>query len=203
MSLSDIQTKLHAPKGQTNKFGGYKYRPGEDIVEAVKPHLAQHGYALLLSDEMVAVGDRIYVKATARLCRENGETVAETYGWAREADTKKGMDDSQLTGSCSSYARKYALNGLLAIDDTKDADTNEQAIATSPTQNKRINREQKQQYVAELFRCVDESDELGAKQIHEELMTDKAMYQAVWGEVPSKKKEIFRSLKDGGTTSEK
>jgi hypothetical protein len=95
------------------------------------------------------------------------------------------------------------LNGLLAIDDTKDADTNEQAIATSPTQNKRINREQKQQYVAELFRCVDESDELGAKQIHEELMTDKAMYQAVWGEVPSKKKEIFRSLKDGGTTSEK
>lgn len=203
MSLSEIQTKLHAPKGQTNSFGGYKYRSCEDIVEAVKPHLAQHGYALLLSDEMVEVGGRVYVKATAKLCRENGETVAETYGWAREAETKKGMDDSQLTGSCSSYARKYALNGLLAIDDTKDADTNEQAIQTSPTKNKRVNREQKQQYVASIVDALDRADELAIKELQAELKEDKTMFEAVWGEMSSKQKELFRSFLHGTTTSEK
>jgi len=193
MSLSDIQTKLHAPKGQTNKFGGYKYRSCEDIVEAVKPHLAQHGYALTLSDEMVAVGDRIYVKATARLCRENGETVAETYGWAREADTKKGMDDSQLTGSCSSYARKYALNGLLAIDDTKDADTNEQAAQVSrPT--KRIDREVKQNYVLQMREALDALDGLALRQLGDELKDDDDMMSAVWGEFNSKQKAAIKSL---------
>ena len=119
MSLSKIQIKLHAPKGQTNKFGGYNYRSCEDIVEAVKPLLAEFSYSLRLSDEMVEVGGRVYVKATASLWNENNEAIAITHGWAREAESKKGMDDSQLTGSCSSYARKYALNGLFAIDATK------------------------------------------------------------------------------------
>lgn len=122
MSLQQIQTALKAPKGQTNKFGGYKYRSCEDIVEAAKPILAKHKAYLTLSDEMVEVGGRVYVKATATITLSDGNQVS-THGYAREADSKKGMDDSQLTGSCSSYARKYALNGLLAIDDTKDADT--------------------------------------------------------------------------------
>ena len=194
MSLSEIQTKLHAPKGQTNKFGGYKYRSCEDIVEAVKPHLAQHGYALTLSDEMVAVGDRIYVKATARLCRENGETVAETYGWAREAENKKGMDDSQLTGSCSSYARKYALNGLLAIDDTKDADTNEQAAQVNKAPTKRIDREVKQQYVIQMREALDSLDGMALRQLGDELKDDDDMMSAVWGEFNSKQKAAIKSL---------
>ena len=194
MSLSEIQTKLHAPKGQTNKFGGYKYRSCEDIVEAVKPHLAQHGYALTLSDEMVAVGDRIYVKATARLCRENGETVAETFGWAREAENKKGMDDSQLTGSCSSYARKYALNGLLAIDDTKDADTNEQAAQVSKAPTKRIDREVKQQYVIQMREALDSLDGMALRQLGDELKDDDDMMSAVWGEFNSKQKAAIKSL---------
>lgn len=194
MSLSEIQTKLHAPKGQTNKFGGYKYRSCEDIVEAVKPHLAQHGYALTLSDEMVAVGDRIYVKATARLCRENGETVAETFGWAREAENKKGMDDSQLTGSCSSYARKYALNGLLAIDDTKDADTNEQAAQVNKAPTKRINKEVKQQYVTQMLDSLNALDGMALRQLGDELKEDDHMMSEVWKEFSSKQQAAIKSL---------
>lgn len=123
--LNAIQTRLHAPKGQQNKFGGYAYRSAEDITEAVKPHLAEHGVVLTLSDEVVEVGGRVYVKAAARLHDQNGDAVEAT-GFAREADTKKGMDDAQISGSASSYARKYAMNGLFAIDDGKDPDSNEQ-----------------------------------------------------------------------------
>lgn len=122
--LSEIQKKLKAPKGQTNKFGGYKYRSCEDIVEAVKPLLPE-GYSLILSDDVIEVGGRVYVKACAEL-RKDDVTIADACGLAREAESKKGMDDAQITGAASSYARKYALNGLFAIDDTKDADaTNE------------------------------------------------------------------------------
>ena len=125
--LSDIQSKLKAPKGQMNKFGNYKYRSCEDIVEAVKPLLAEHDLALVISDEIISVSDRIYVKATASLT--DGEKVLYTASAsAREALTKKGMDDAQVTGAASSYARKYALNGLFAIDDTKDADTMDNRI---------------------------------------------------------------------------
>ena len=163
-------------------------------MEAVKPHLAQHGYALLLSDEMVEVGGRVYVKATAKLCRENGETVAETYGWAREAENKKGMDDSQLTGSCSSYARKYALNGLLAIDDTKDADTNEQAAQVNKAPTKRIDREVKQQYVIQMREALDSLDGMALRQLGDELKDDDDMMSAVWGEFNSKQKAAIKSL---------
>lgn len=127
MKLVKIQAELKAPKNQMNAFGKYKYRSAEDIIEAVKPILFKNNCALLISDEIVQVADRVYVKATAMLIDETNEEIpVQVHGWAREEDVKKGMDAAQITGSASSYARKYALNGLFAIDDTKDADsTNE------------------------------------------------------------------------------
>lgn len=118
--LSKIQSLVKAPKGQVNKFGNYKYRSCEDIVEAVKLVINPLGYYLTITDEIVSIGERIYVKATATL--SNGEHTYTASAYAREEETKKGMDAAQITGSASSYARKYALNGLFAIDDTKDAD---------------------------------------------------------------------------------
>jgi len=121
MSLFKIQAELKAPKGQTNTFGKYKYRSCEDIVEAVKPILTKYKVYLTISDDIVLIGDRYYVKATAKL---TGADINESVSaFAREPLNKKGMDEAQLTGATSSYARKYALNGLFAIDDTKDADT--------------------------------------------------------------------------------
>lgn len=119
--LAAIQTELKAPKNQENKFGGYKYRSCEDILEAVKPLLQKQGLALIISDTIEEVGSRVYVKATAVVLDNEGQQITAT-AYAREAEARKGMDDSQVTGSASSYARKYALNGLFAIDDTKDAD---------------------------------------------------------------------------------
>lgn len=120
--LITIQSELKAPKSQFNKFGGYKYRKAEDILEAVKPLLNRQKCTLTITDDIVMVGNRIYVKATATIKNENGECETTT-GWAREEETKKGMDGSQITGASSSYARKYALNGLFAIDDNADSDT--------------------------------------------------------------------------------
>lgn len=119
-TLSAIQTELSAPKGQFNKFGGYAYRSCEDILEALKPLLKKHNACVTISDEMVMVGDRYYVRATAILTA-GGDSITAT-AYAREAEDKKGMDAAQVTGSTSSYARKYALNGLFAIDDNKDPD---------------------------------------------------------------------------------
>lgn len=120
VKLQLIQSKLNAPKTLENKFGGYKYRSAESILEALKPLLEEQSAILTLSDEMVEVGGRVYVKATASFMAD-GETIATT-AFAREAEDKKGMDSAQVTGACSSYARKYSLNGLFCIDDTKDAD---------------------------------------------------------------------------------
>jgi hypothetical protein len=120
--LQGIQSELKAPKGQTNKFGGYKYRSCEDILTALKPLLSKWSCTLAISDDIVEVGGRVYVKATATLASSENDYSINVSGFAREAETKKGMDDAQITGSASSYARKYALNGLFAIDDTKDAD---------------------------------------------------------------------------------
>lgn len=120
--LIAIQSELKAPKSQFNKFGGYKYRKAEDILEAVKPLLNKQKCTLTITDDIVMVGYRIYVKATATIKNEKGECETTT-GWAREEETKKGMDGSQITGASSSYARKYALNGLFAIDDNADSDT--------------------------------------------------------------------------------
>lgn len=134
--LLKIQQELKAPKGQYNSFGNYKYRSAEDILESVKPLLKKYNAVLTLSDEAVAVGDWVYIKATATLSdaeiKPEDKANLTSYddisvsAYARETETKKGMDASQITGSASSYARKYALNGLFAIDDTKDSDTDEQ-----------------------------------------------------------------------------
>lgn len=118
--LNKIQCELKAPKTQMNKFGGYAYRSCEDILEAVKPLLQKYEAVLTIGDEIIAVADRIYVKATATLKGKDGEVGVSAY--AREPASKKGSDESQITGAASSYARKYALNGLFAIDDAKDAD---------------------------------------------------------------------------------
>lgn len=124
--LLNIQSELKAPKSQINKFGGYNYRNCEDILEAVKPICKKHNAVVYLSDELVIIGERYYIEATATLVDvETSETI-EVTAYAREEESKKGMDGSQVTGASSSYARKYALNGLFDIDDTKDSDTTNQ-----------------------------------------------------------------------------
>lgn len=118
--LAEIQAKVKAPKGQFNSFGKYNYRSAEDILEAVKQVVNPMGYSITISDTIINVDDRYYIKATATL--SNGKESWSTDGYAREEESKKGMDGSQVTGASSSYARKYALNGLFALDDTKDSD---------------------------------------------------------------------------------
>lgn len=124
-SLVAIQSKLKAPKGQFNSFGKYHYRSAEDILEAVKPLLAEHNVVLNMSDRIELIGTRYYTVCTAKVIKGEEEIISE--GRAREDESKKGMDGAQVTGTSSSYARKYALNGLFCIDDTKDADTDEYA----------------------------------------------------------------------------
>ena len=134
-----LQTELKAPKGQKNTFGGYKYRSCEDILEAVKPLLKKYGLLLNLSDEVVEINGRYYVQATATLFDAKGTSGAiNSKALAREADVKKGMDPAQVTGTSSSYARKYAMNGLFCIDDTKDADTDEFTKQTSRGSKKEV-----------------------------------------------------------------
>lgn len=128
--VSQLQFELKAPKGQTNKFGGYRYRSCEDILEAVKPLLNKYGLVLTISDDLMQIDSRFYVCATATLRDTASEELITNSAYAREAETKKGMDESQITGTASSYARKYALNGLFCIDDTKDADTDEYTSRT-------------------------------------------------------------------------
>ena len=128
------QSELKAPKGQYNSFGKYKYRSAEDILEAVKPVNEKNGLFLRLYDEPVIVGDRIYIKATAEITDELNSQTYKVTAYAREPLSKKGMDESQITGTASSYARKYALNGLYLIDDTKDADTDEHQKQTQQGQ---------------------------------------------------------------------
>lgn len=123
--LRDVQNELKAPKGQYNSYGGFYYRSCEDILEALKPILTKFNCTVYISDELVNIGDRNYIKATVTITdTDSGESISNT-GYAREELQKKGMDGAQITGTASSYARKYALNGLFLIDDTKDSDTNE------------------------------------------------------------------------------
>ena len=126
--LAKVQAELKAPKGQFNSFGKYHYRSQEDILEAVKPILSRQGMTINLTDDIVLVGERYYVKSTATVS-DGTDTISVT-AFAREPSEKKGMDESQITGTASSYARKYALNGLFAIDDTKDSDSEEQPKPT-------------------------------------------------------------------------
>lgn len=128
--LIKIQNELNVPKAQRNNFGNYNYRSCEDILEALKPLLTKYELLLTLNDEVVSIGDRFYIKATVRL--EDGEKFIEKYGFAREEETKKGMDGSQITGASSSYARKYALNGMFLIDDSRDSDATNDGKGHTP-----------------------------------------------------------------------
>lgn len=123
--LIKIQSELKAPKSNYNGFGKFRYRSCEDILEAVKPLLAREKCMLTMTDEVVAITDKVYIKATATIIDLDNKVHCSTSAYARESENKKGMDESQMTGTASSYARKYALNGLFLIDDTKDVDTNE------------------------------------------------------------------------------
>ena len=157
MRLCNLQLSLKAPKNQFNKFGKYNYRSCEDILEGLKPLLSEQKMLLTISDSITQIGDRYYVCATATLRDvESGETVSNT-AYAREAEHKTGMDESQITGTASSYARKYALNGLFCIDDTKDTDTDEYAERTGKNAK---NQEQKSGSIAQKIFCADCKKEL-------------------------------------------
>ena len=197
-----IQSELKAPKSQFNKFGGYKYRKAEDILEAVKPLLNKQKCTLTITDDIVMVGNRIYVKATATIKNENGEFETTT-GWAREEETKKGMDGSQITGASSSYARKYALNGLFAIDDNADSDTTndgQHQEAQQQTQQPTAQAAQAAQQpatpqyhtsdlsegLAYLSRCVNKDNLVWVVQTYKPLTASPQFMQAV----SAKKKEL-------------
>jgi len=150
--LNYIQVNLKAPKGQYNDFGKYKYRSLEDITDALKPFLKETNTHLILSDTVELIGERYYVVANATIT--DGENSVSVKGYAREAQNKKGMDDSQITGAASSYARKYALNGLFAIDDTKDAD----ATNKHETEKKNIKQPQKANVYKKTERKITEEE---------------------------------------------
>lgn len=196
--LIAIQSELKAPKSQFNKFGGYKYRKAEDILEAVKPLLNKQKCTLTITDDIVMVGNRIYVKATATIKNEKGECET-TNGWAREEEAKKGMDGSQITGASSSYARKYALNGLFAIDDNADSDTTndgQQQSAQQQTQTQQTAAQQtaSPQYhpsdlnegLGYLSRCVSKDNLLWVIQHYQPLCSNAQFIQAV----STKRKEL-------------
>lgn len=196
--LISIQSELKAPKTQYNKFGGYKYRKAEDILEAVKPLLAKQKCTLIITDDIVMVGSRIYVKATATIKNEKGEYETST-GWAREDETKKGMDGSQITGASSSYARKYALNGLLAIDDNADSDTtndgqHQAAQQQTQTQQTAAQQTASPQYhpndlnegMEYLSRCVNKDNLIWVVQTYKPLTANPQFMQAV----SAKKKQL-------------
>ena len=174
--LLAIQTKLKAPKGQYNKFGNFNYRSAEDILEAVKPLNAEQGLLLTITDEIKEVGGRIYVVATATV--SDGTDELKVSAFAREPENKKGMDESQITGATSSYARKYALNGLYAIDDNKDADTNEhkQQQDNAPKKQQAQKQQPKQQQQQEQGFTEQELHELVEKYVRniEALGVDRA-----------------------------
>ena len=193
--LIAIQSELKAPKSQFNKFGGYKYRKAEDILEAVKPLLAKQKCTLIITDDVVLIGNRIYVKATATIKNEKGECETTT-GWAREEETKKGMDGSQITGASSSYARKYALNGLFAIDDNADSDTTNDGQHQASQQQAQTQAQQPAtpQYhtndlnegLAFLSRCVNKDNLVWVVQTYKPLTASPQFMQAV----SAKKKEL-------------
>lgn len=196
--LITIQSELKAPKTQVNNFGGYKYRKAEDILEAVKPLLAKQKCTLIITDDIVMVGNRIYVKATATIRNEKGE-VEEATGWAREEESKKGMDASQITGASSSYARKYALNGLFAIDDNADSDTTydehqQESKQQTQTQQPVTQQSSNAQYhpndlnegMEYLSRCINKDNLIQVVRFYKPLTANPQFMQAV----SAKKKQL-------------
>lgn len=164
--LKEVQTQIKAPKNLYNTFGKYKYRNAEGILEAVKPYLDKYNLCLVLSDEIVQVGERYYIKSTATLCDAVGKETISVSAYAREAAAKKGMDDSQITGTASSYARKYALNGLFLLDDTKDADTDENRIERENRSTTISKTEAKALYSVLQKNDIDVNDFLAERNIH-------------------------------------
>lgn len=187
ITLMEIQKELKAPKGQFNRFGNYKYRSCEDIIEAVKPLAAKHKCAVVISDDILEVGGRIYVKATAALVSDSERI--ETTGFARESETRKGMDDSQITGSASSYARKYALNGLFAIDDTKDADATNNH---DENQAVKIDAKTKKEVFEQSLSCLENGDDNGLKEIWSEFGSDEKA--VLWGMFNSQQRAAMKEL---------
>lgn len=185
-ALVSVQSKLKAPKGQYNSFGKYKYRSCEDILEAVKPLLAEVGCTLRISDEIIQVGERIYVKATAVF--SNGDAQYAVTALAREAETKPGMDAAQITGAASSYARKYALNGLFCIDDTKDADaTNTHGQEAKPkTKKEQMYEDTVQDALDEIKQCNTVEDLTNTYKHYPMLISEKRFIDAL----SERKKEI-------------
>lgn len=176
-----LVTELKVPKGQRNNFGKYNYRSVEDILEAVKPLALKYGLLPNLTDEIVLVGERYYIKATASIT--DGTQKVESFGYARESENKKGMDESQITGTASSYARKYAMNGLYLIDDTKDADTDEYKQQNDSAKPKKVSKTQAQalnQKVSKLAELASEKTgkEIKAKEMAEKL-TDHAFMKII------------------------
>lgn len=183
-----IQAELKAPKNQKNNFGGYNYRSCEDIMEAVKPLLKKQGLALVVSDDITEIAGRFYIKATAKVIDENKDVIAATTAFAREEESKKGMDASQITGSASSYARKYALNGLFAIDDTKDADaTNKHgkdAIDVPIISTEKLYNNEVKEHIDNIKMCSNRDD-----------------LELYWGSLPAKDKknpDILKAFKEMG-----
>lgn len=170
--LMEIQTKIKAPKNLYNSFGKYKYRNAEGICEAVKPYLAEQKCALTLSDEIIDVGGRIYVKATATLRDTETLESISVSAMARESEEKKGMDESQITGTASSYARKYALNGLFLLDDTKDADSDEHH---NETEGKKKRAEEEEAH----DKAVEDISKMKISKIKVDALAEKAVADGV------------------------
>lgn len=194
--LITIQSTLKAPKSQFNVFGNYKYRKVEDILEAVKPIMSNLGCTLVMTDDIEMVGNRIYVKATATLKNSKGE-IEITTGYAREEETKKGMDGSQITGAASSYARKYALNGLFAIDDNADSDTtnignqqSQQKVKSSnnvpATSGPQYHPNDINEAIQMVSRCVNKDNLVWVMQTYQPLMSNAQFMQTL----SAKRKEL-------------
>lgn len=194
--LITIQSTLKAPKSQFNVFGNYKYRKVEDILEAVKPIMSNLGCTLVMTDDIEMVGNRIYVKATATLKNSKGE-IEITTGYAREEETKKGMDGSQITGAASSYARKYALNGLFAIDDNADSDTtnignqqSQQKVKSSnnvpATSDPQYHPNDINEAIQMVSRCVNKDNLVWVMQTYQPLMSNAQFMQTL----SAKRKEL-------------
>ena len=185
--LAEIQQKLVAQKGQRNDFGGYQYRSAEDIMHAVKPFLGH--MVITCDDDILMLEDRFYVKATVTI--SDGKESISVSAFAREPETVTKQAPAQTTGSSSSYARKYALSGLLLIDNEKDADVTETHGKQAPV--KRVNREQVQSYMVAMLAAMEDEDATGMKQLMDELR-DTAEQSEVWKLFNTKQKTAMKTL---------
>lgn len=195
-----IQSELKAPKGQYNKFGKYNYRSAEDILEAVKPLNAAQGLLLTLTDEPILIGDWHYIKAAATIT--DGTDTHTVTAYARESLNKKGMDESQITGTASSYARKYALNGLYLIDDTKDADTDEYD-KQSKSQQRQPNKATDKQLnaVNNMVRAIANKYNMEQKQLYEGVKKRLGIKEDMENWTSSQASQFIAELKKGGDQS--